>query len=446
MYLRTPCLLSLFVLTAFCRPAEAHFLFIRIGETAEAGRTVEVFFSERAQAGDPRFVEKTAGTTLTLQAAPGTFQPLTVRKGADRLRAFLPAEGAVSVTGFLEYGVLKREVPFLLRYYPKAIAGDPRELAAFRPRPDAPLEIDASIAVDRVTLTLLRNGKPVPDTVFTTVDDDLVNEEVKADRIGKAVWKPYSPGFYCVYAKSVVKSPGKRKGVAYSEIREFATIAFRWPLHRTDADPEAVALFQKALAARATWDQFPGFSADVSGSVDGREFSGNAQVDANGDVTLKLDEGVVKRWVDEQIRSLVMHRLPTGQSDGKPPILRFADSDTAHPLGRLVVFDGGQFASSYRIAGDQITVVNRNMGGRNMTITVLENTKNTDGKQLPQSYTVQYWNAQDGTLERSESFSNRWTRVGRFDLPASLTATSASKAGLTVRTIRFTKHSLSKPK
>jgi hypothetical protein len=84
------------------------------------------------------------------------------------------------------------------------------------------------------------------------------------------------------------------------------------------------------------------------------------------------------------------------------------------------------------------------MGGRNMTITVLENTKNADGKQLPQSYTVQYWSAQDGTLERSESFSIRWTRVGRFDLPASLTVTSASKAGMTVRMIRFTKHSLSK--
>ncbi len=350
------------------------------------------------------------------------------------------------MTGFLEYGVVKREVPFLLRYYPKAIAGDPRQLAGFQARRDAPLEIDASLESNRVTLTLLRRGKPVPEAVFTTVDDDLVNEELKADRFGKAVWKPPSPGFYCVYAKSIVKSPGAFKGVAYSEIREFATIAFRWPLHRTDADPEAVALFQKALAARATWDQFPGFSADVSGSVDGREFSGHAHVDATGDVTLQLDEGVVKDWVEEQIQSLVMHRLPPGQPDAKPPILRFADRDLSHPLGRLVVFDGGQFASSYRIAGDQISVVNRNVGDRNMTITVLDNTKNADGKQLPQSYTVQYWNSQDGTLDRSESFSNRWTRVGRFDLPASLIVTIASKAGLSVRTIQFANHRLSKPK
>ena len=86
--------------------ASAHFLFIRIGSHAEAGRTVEVFFSERAEAGDPRFIEKIAGTKLAVQTKPGQFRPLTVRQGADRLRAFLPASGSASVDGELVYGVL----------------------------------------------------------------------------------------------------------------------------------------------------------------------------------------------------------------------------------------------------------------------------------------------------------------------------------------------------
>src|SRR5580698_5989090 len=315
--------------------ARAHFLFIRIGAPAEAGRSVEVFFSEKAEAGDPRFIARVAGATLTLQSAPGKFLPLTVTKGADRLRAGLPSGGPVSVTCFLEYGVLKREVPFLLRYYPKAIAGDTASLAALRPRPQAALEIDASIQGDHVTLVLLRDGKPVPRTVFTTVDDDLVNEEVKADASGKAVWKPPSSGFYCIYAKSVSKSPGQWKGMPYSEIREFATIAFRWPLARTDADPEAVKLFEKALAARATWEQFPGFSAELSGSVDGRIFTGKATVAGAGGVTLELDDPVVRPWAEEQLQSLVNHRLAPLKHEGAPPVLRFADHDTSHPLGRL---------------------------------------------------------------------------------------------------------------
>jgi hypothetical protein len=424
--------------------ARAHFLFIRINEPAEAGRTVEVFFSEKADAGDPRLVAKVAATTLTLQSAPGKFQPLAVRQGADRLRASLPASGPASVTGFLEYGVLKREVSFLLRYYPKAVAGDPASLAALRPRPGTPLEIDATFQGDHVTLALLRDGKPVPNAAFTTVDDDLVNEEVKADTSGKAVWKPSSPGFYCIYAKSVLKTPGDWKGKAYSEIREFATIAFRWPLSRTDADPEAVAMFERALAARASWEDFPGFSAEISGSVDGRAFSGKTTIASSGDVSLELDDTAIKPWVQEQLQSLVNHRLAPPKNEAGRPTLRFGDRDESHPLGRLLIFDSGQFASSYRVQDDRITVVNRNLGKHNMTITVLDDVRNAEGKQLPQSYTVQYWRAENGELDRTESISNRWTRVGRYDLPASVTIRTASKNGLTVRNLQLAKHKLVK--
>jgi Protein of unknown function (DUF3386) len=435
--------IALIALCAPCVPARAHFLFIRIGEPAEAGRTVQVFFSEKADAGDPRFIAKVAGATLTLQSAPGKFHPLAVRQGADRLRAYLPVTGPVSVTGFLEYGVLKRETSFLLRYHPKAVAGDPVSLAAFRPSPASAFEIDANFKADRVTLTLLHDGKPVPDTHFTTVDDDLVNDEVKADSQGNAIWKPPAPGFYCVYTKSVSKTPGRWRGAAYSEIRDFATIAFRWPLSRTDADSEAVSLFQRALAARATWDQFPGFSADISGNVDGRAFSGKATIAANGDVSLDVDESVVKPWVEEQLHSIVSHRLPLPKDDA-PPILRFADHDTSHPLGRLLDFVGGQFASSYRVLNDRITVVNRSMGARNMTITVLDDLHNAEGKQLPRSYTVQYWKADDGSLERTDSISNRWSRVGRYDLPASITVLTASNAALSVRTVQLANHKLAR--
>ncbi len=427
-----------------CAAARAHFLFIRINEPAEAGRIVEVFFSEKADAGDPRFVSKVAGATLTAQSAPGKFVPLPVRQAADRLRASLPSNGPVSVTGFLEYGVLKREVSFLLRYYPKAVAGEGASLAALRPRPGAALEIDAAFNSDHVTLTLLRDGKPVPNAVFTTVDDDLANEEVKADASGRALWKPPSPGFYCVYTKSVLKTPGEWQGKPYSEIREFATIAFPWPLARKNADPEAVAMFEKALAARASWEQFPGFSADVSGSVDGRTFAGQTTITGSGDVTLEIDDAAIKPWVEEQLQSIVTHRLAPPRQDDHRPVLRFADRDDSHPLGRLLIFDGGQFASSYRVQGDRITVVNRNLGARNMTITVLDDLRNAEGKQLPQSYTVQYWNAQTGDLDRTESISNRWTRVGKYDLPSAITVRTASKSGLAVRALQLTKHKLAK--
>src|SRR5438045_2045323 len=144
--------------------AQAHFLFTRIGPHAEGGRYVEVFFSENATSGDPKFVEKIAGTKLWAQTAPGKFQPLEVRKENDHLRAFLPSAPALSVAGHCEYGVLSRkDTSFLLEYYPKAVAGDAKGLAGLRPMDKLPLEIVATFDAGGVTLTALKDGKPVPE-------------------------------------------------------------------------------------------------------------------------------------------------------------------------------------------------------------------------------------------------------------------------------------------
>src|SRR5437588_8553170 len=97
--------------------ARAHFLFIRIGPPAEAGRMAEVYFSEQAEAGDPRFILKIAHTRLWLQDAPGNFRSLKVHSATDRLRASVPVSGSIAVVGACEYGVLARpkQTPFLPR-------------------------------------------------------------------------------------------------------------------------------------------------------------------------------------------------------------------------------------------------------------------------------------------------------------------------------------------
>src|SRR5271156_4358984 len=87
------------VVTGLAAEARAHFLFIRIGAQAEAGRSAEVYFSEQAEAGDPRFIAKVAHTKLWVQARPGEFRELAVQPGADRLRAVLPGDRSLVVVG-----------------------------------------------------------------------------------------------------------------------------------------------------------------------------------------------------------------------------------------------------------------------------------------------------------------------------------------------------------
>jgi hypothetical protein len=427
--------------------ARAHFLFVRIGPAAEAGRAAEVYFSEQAEAGDPRFITKIAHARLWLLTGAGKIQPLKVVKAADRLRVHVPVAGSLAVFGECQYGVLARpkQPPFLLRYYPKAVAGSPEDLNRLPPCVKVPLEIVAKFEGEKVTFTALRNGKPVPGAVFHTVDSSLANEKLTADAEGHAVWKPSSPDTYSIYTSYTTKEAGKLGDRPYDEIREFTTLAFTWPLVSKGADPRAVALFEQAIAGRAQWQGFPGFRARIAGKVDGRSFQGAVTIDAGGAVQLKIDDEAIQSWVQDQLESIAMHRGAGSDSSSAKrakPVLRFGDSETDHPLGRLLIFEGGRFASSYRVKDGQIAVVNRNIGKRNMTITVLDNDKNKDGKFLPRSYTVQYWDAATGALRSTEAIVDRWLRVGAWDLPATHTVTTASASGLSVRSFTLTRHEL----
>jgi Protein of unknown function (DUF3386) len=437
--------------------AHAHFLFIRIGAPAEAGRSAEVFFSEQAEAGDPKFVAKIAHTVLWIQTRPGEFRELPTNQAADRLRASLPSDRTLAIVGKCEYGVLARpkETPFLLRYYPKAVAGNADDLNRLTPRLEIPFEIQPifenqatdnnKFGVSRIRLVALRNGKPSPHAVFTAVDSDLSEQTIKADSLGSATWTPAAPGRYSIYVRETLKEPGVLGDKKYDEIREFATLALTWPLERHDADPNATALFKEAIAHRAEWRDFPGFSADLNGHLDGRPFTGTVKVKNDGSVELQTDDPVAKPWLQDQLDSLVMHRIaqPSSESaDAHQPRLRFADNDDDHPLGRLLAVDGDQMGSSYRIKDQQITVVNRRMGKQNMTITVLDNDKNPDGRFLPHSYVVNYWDASTGKLNRVETFQERSRRVGSWDLPVLRSVVTASDSGLAVKVVNLSKHAL----
>lgn len=440
-------LLGLPVWALLVPDARAHFLFIHITPPAKGGRAAEVFFSDQAEAGDPRFVANIAGTRLWAQTAPGKFQPLKVLKAADRLRAHLPVAGSVGVVGACEYGVISRpgQPAFLLRYYPRAVSGNPEELNKLKSSDQVPLEVLATFAGDHVDLTALREGKPVPNAEFHTVAADLKNEHVVAGADGKATWKPPAPGRYAVYVRHVIKEPGKAEGQDYEEVREFATLGFDWPVRRKDADPEAVALFEEALASRATWKDFPGFTAHIAGSVDGRRFDGEVAIDAEGNVRLETKEKAARKWVKDQLESITLHRIADSSEAAKDrpkPVLRFAEARDDNPLGRLLIFEGGKFASSYRVKDRQITVVNRDLGARYMTITVLDNERNAEGQFLPRSYAVQYWDPATGALERSETVRDSWRRVGTFDLPVEHTVTLASEGGLTARAFTLSDHRL----
>jgi hypothetical protein len=326
------------------------------------------------------------------------------------------------------------------------MAGRPVELNRLTSCGKVPLEIGATIHGDELRLVALVDGKPMPRAEFTTVDAQLVNTKLTADDKGQVVWKP-SAGAFSVYIRNTRKEAGESGGQKYAEIRDFATLAFSWPLERKEADPKAVALFEEALAARSEWRDFPGFEATIKGNIQGRRFSGTVTIDASGKVSFSdtdpSHQEAVADWVEEQLGSIVLHRLAKSPAPDRPrPVLRFAEPTGEHPFGPLLIFDGGTFASSYRIKDRQIMVVNRNLGKQTMTITVLDSDVSKEGKFLPRTYQVQYWDAKTGQPRRTETFQNRWRRVGSWDLPALNTVTTADDTGLSVRSFTLSQHAL----
>jgi hypothetical protein len=55
---------------------------------------------------------------------------------------------------------------------------------------------------------------------------------------------------------------------------------------------------------------------------------------------------------------------------------------------------------------------------------------------------VQYWQAGTGRLLRTETVQDRWRRVGPWDLPAANAVTTATDAGLSVRSFTLAEHQL----
>ncbi|MFA0751277.1 MAG: hypothetical protein SLRJCFUN_001680 [Candidatus Fervidibacter sp.] len=203
-------------------------------------------------------------------------------------------------------------------------------------------------------------------------------------------------------------------------------------------DPAARQLLKAAHELRHVWRNFPGFAARLTFTEDEKTLQGEVIVTLQ-EVRVTLPDSGAEKKVTEMLRSLVAHRspVPFEQSAGKYPIA-FGDADD-HPMGRLVRL-GDPFRSAYRIKDGHIRQVIRHLGDTTMIITVLEETK-TDEGWLPKHFTVAWW-SKDGTLQRVETFTDRYVKVGNFWLPAERRVLTASKGGLTVTILRLDEHRL----
>jgi hypothetical protein len=209
-------------------------------------------------------------------------------------------------------------------------------------------------------------------------------------------------------------------------------------------DLAATKLLADARAARAVWNDFAGFATDVAVNHNGAVHKGQAKVNAQGKVTLKLDgDEELEKWTRREIASLVAHRLP-GAESLKTPCAFIDPKDQHHPLGRAIRVLNDELHSSYRIRDNQVIEVNRTTPEVRFTITVLENVLTKEKQHLPVSYVVDSWDPKNGQLQSSVAEHATWQRIGAFDMPRTLLIVTTTAKGRDSRLITFSNLQLSR--
>lgn len=442
---------TLLLLSVLALPVQAHFIWI---VPAENHKSAQVVFSDELAPDDNVPVSKIAETKLFARGADNNVQALSWKKAGNAYQITLPP-GAATVGGTCVYGVLaKGGAPFLLVYHPKSVLGPSPEklrsaVGTHWSRQDLDIVLSQPAGGQGLCQgQVLWHGKPLPHAevvIQLPGADETIKEKVNVR--GQFTFPlPKQAGPVAIRARFEDEKEGVFQDHPYKLAKHYATLVVPAGALTATAsaaaageeapagaksvpeDPAASKLLKDARAARATWKDFPGFRADVELNHNGTIQRGKLTVSAAGKVELEgIENEADHKWAREQLRSLVAHRMDNASDRDTP--CAFLDDNKHHPLGRAIRVLNDELHSSYRIRDRQIIEVFRQMGDKvRFKITVLKNHLTPEKKFLPTTYVVNTWNARTDQLISSMSFQEAWTRIGNYDLPATLLIVTARGA------------------
>jgi hypothetical protein len=427
-------------------PAFAHFVWVSIEKDSSGQPAANVWFSELAEPDSADLLDKLGAIKVWGRTADGKPANVSVVKkelgSGGALVGSLPA-GVASLSSHIHYGVLtRREQTFQLQYHAKYLDFASPSWKTLARDEKLNFDIVPDVSGKQTTLTVLFQGKPVAGAEVIIFDPTSAETQAKTDAAGKLPLPPTTKaGLYSIRAKWVV--PGKDGDKESPQTNHYTTLTLRVPQATAAAagSKSAGEMIHAARDTRATWNNFPGFEADMVLFAEGKQQTGRIKVAADGQVTLTGFQLADEKVPLATLRSLVGHRMPGSESDDK---VSFADEQADHPLGRLIKLDyDSAMASAYRIKDDVIREVNRQSETGKFTISVFQVNRNAEGKYLPGFYTVNFWN-KDGSLRSSSTTHETWVRVGSFDLPATHDAVYSGANERRNTSMIFSNHALLK--
>lgn len=424
--------------------ANAHFIWVDV-VNAENGPEARMYFSEEPAPGGAHLLAKVSHAKLYANGFQGGRVPLSLTESTDKesetgYLAATVGNAPVCVEVDVEYGVFERGgAPMLIHYYAKCVSFDsPSELESLKSPGKLRLDMIPRIKDGKAALLVLFDGRPAAGAEVVLLDDDAP-QELRTDEHGLVSLKRPLSGRLAARAVVVDEDgSGEKDGRRYEETRHYCTLICNSANHSSVASaterPTATELLDAARANRAVWNGFPGFTCDVQIRVDHEEGAGRLKVNSDGVVEVTGIESIDLDWPEQQLNSLIMHRMP-GVQVGDEAV--FEEEPGEHVLGTSVRLKEERMGSVYRVRDHVIREVNRDIGPQRFTISVLNVVFNEEGKYLPHAYTVSFWNRQSGELTANHTHYVEWKRLGKYDLPKSLMIVSSKKGSSSVMRIDF---------
>lgn len=206
--------------------APAHFVYILPGPEG-----VRVVFSDRLGPDEKVPIGKIEATRLVAVDARGGRKPLEWEKREHALAAGLGNPRPVLVGGVTEYGFAQsrhtRNKPVRLRYYPKAILGDPAGATDLRLGAEAPFEIVPVVREGRLGFRALRGDEPLAGVACVAIHEGGGDpQRLTTDAEGMIPAKLDRPGRYGIWLKVVEPGSGESGGKAIEEFHSIVTLTF----------------------------------------------------------------------------------------------------------------------------------------------------------------------------------------------------------------------------
>jgi hypothetical protein len=408
--------------------AQAHFVWAAVAPDAAGKPAAQLWFSEGAAPGEANLVAKIGHSKAWRRDAQGNVTDLELREeqasGGAALVSTLADEAPCSVEAECIYGIFDRgQGPMMLEYYARSLHGaTPAELNQFGRAERLTFDVAPEfVDGNKVKLNVQFKGSPAADTEVSVIGPNDEDLKLKTDAAGQCEFDAKASGVYAVRAfRNEPDADGEHDGKPYHGVRRYSTLTFELASNATPSTADAPAkdanqVLAHAREQRALWDGFPGFESVLLLQDGEHSVEGKVKVTADGEVELTGYGDMNLGWARGQLESMVQHRF---SGNGPESEVEFVEETVAHPLGTLLRFKNDpEMLSAYRINGDVIAQVNRQMGKSRFSINVIEVHRNPEGKYLPSVFQVNFWDVDGGALKSSMSCYNSWQRVGEYDLP-----------------------------